>query len=388
MSYFSGVKNELNRLGALRDSVYLEGMSEEEICALEAVVGMSVPPVFREYFREVGLTQDLTYSGSDEALQLHTTSSEIQGARWHLCNLFGDEAAAAFPLGRDRSNRELAVVKALSDELLVEFDPDSLDITPRQLFSDWFAGVVSLAIERAANLTPNTRKRRYVQFVFRTDDEVRLCNALSEVADFEKLGTWEDKKRLSSGVTTSTLHCALAGHKLAMNLAEYENWTNPTLSFDFSEPVLTPKQKSLLWRLDRRFRNTDMGYSMVDYGLANGQGAAGRGFWLIVGLVCLAVYWISRVKYTVIGFEGGSVFIIQDNKTHDSIRNELMKRRKAQLLSLYGEVDLENDLEREKAKFEYLCEQGVISKEEANAKIRQASSAQGAWEEEAPRVLN
>jgi hypothetical protein len=193
-------------------------------------------------------------------------SRQIQGARWHLCNLFGDEAAAAFPLGRDRSNRELAVVKALSGEQLVEFDPDSLDITPRQLFSDWFAGVVSLAIERAANLTPNTRKRRYVQFVFRTDDEVRLCNALSEVADFEKLGTWEDKKTLSSGVTTSTLHCALAGHKLAMNFAEYENWTNPTLSFDFSKPVLTPKQKSLLWRLDRRFRNTDMGYSMVDYG--------------------------------------------------------------------------------------------------------------------------
>jgi hypothetical protein len=131
-----------------------------------------------------------------------------------------------------------------------------------------------------------------------------------------------------------------------------------------------------------------IGLLNIGYGLANGQGAAGRGFWLIVGLVCLAVYWVSRVKYTVIGFEGGSIFIIQDNKTHDSIRNELMKRRKAQLLSLYGEVDLENDLEREKAKFEYLCEQGVISKEEADAKIRQASTAQGVWKEDAPRVLN
>jgi hypothetical protein len=266
MSQFTGIKNELSRLGALRDSVYLEGLSDEEVCALEAVVGMSVPPLLRQYYREVGLTQDLTYAGNDEALQLHTSSREFQGARWHLCNLFGNEAATAFPLGRDQSNRELAVVQALSGEQLVEFDPESLDITPRQMFSDWFADVVSLAIERAANLTPNTMKRRYVQFVFKTDDEKLLFSAISEVADFEMLGTWEDTKTLSSGVTTSTLHCALAGHRLAMTLAEYESWTNPMISFDFSELVLTPKEESMLWRLDHRFRNTDMGYSMVDYG--------------------------------------------------------------------------------------------------------------------------
>ncbi|MBT9137290.1 MAG: hypothetical protein DDT34_02378 [Firmicutes bacterium] len=268
MSQFAGIKNELNRLGALRDSVYLEGLSDEEVCALEAVMGMSVPPLLREYYREVGLTQDLTYAGKDEALQLYTRSRDIQGARWHLCNLFGNEAATAFPLGRDQSNRDLAVVQSLSGEQLVEFDPDSLDITPRQLFSDWFADVVLLAIKRAANLTPNTRKRRYVQFVFETDDEGRLFSTLSELADFEKLGTWDDTKTLSSGVTTSALHCVLAGHSLTMNLAEYENWTNRMLSFDFSEPVLTPKEASLLWRLDRRFTAADLGYSLVDYGPA------------------------------------------------------------------------------------------------------------------------
>lgn len=131
-----------------------------------------------------------------------------------------------------------------------------------------------------------------------------------------------------------------------------------------------------------------IGVLNIVFGLTTGQGVAGRAFWLIVGLACLVVYWATRVKYTVLGFEGGSVFIIQDGKTHDSILNELIARRKAQLLSLYGEVDIENDLEREKAKFEYLCQQGVISREEADAKIRQAMTAQGAWAEDNPRVLN
>lgn len=131
-----------------------------------------------------------------------------------------------------------------------------------------------------------------------------------------------------------------------------------------------------------------IGVVNVGLALAAGQSPAGRAFWLYVGLACLAVYAATRVKYTVIGFGSGNVYVIQDNKTHDKILDELMSRRKAQLLSLYGEVDLENDLERETAKFAYLVEQGVISKEEADDKIRRAATAFGAWAEGAPRVLN
>jgi hypothetical protein len=130
-----------------------------------------------------------------------------------------------------------------------------------------------------------------------------------------------------------------------------------------------------------------IGILNIGMGLAAGEGAAGRGFWLIVGLACIAVYHLTRVKYTVLGFDGGNVFIIQDGKTHDRVLQELMERRKSQLRSLYGEVDLESNLERERAKFEYLKEQGVLSEDEADAKIRQAATAFGIAAE-TPRTLN
>ncbi|TDP05041.1 hypothetical protein DFR39_11273 [Roseateles asaccharophilus] len=130
-----------------------------------------------------------------------------------------------------------------------------------------------------------------------------------------------------------------------------------------------------------------IGVVNIGMGIAAGESAAGRGFWLLMGLICLGVYHATRVKYTVIGFEGGNLFVIQDGKTHDQVVSELMSRRKAQLLSLYGEVDLESSLDRERAKFEYLKEQGVISQEEADEKIRQATLALGVITE-APQTLN
>lgn len=130
-----------------------------------------------------------------------------------------------------------------------------------------------------------------------------------------------------------------------------------------------------------------IGILNIGMGLAAGEGAAGRGFWLMVGLACVAVYHLTRVKYTVLGFDGGNVFIIQDAKTHDRVFQELMDRRKTQLRALYGDVDLDSNLERETSKFEYLKEQGVLSDEEADAKIRQAAATFGDAAEN-PRTLN
>ncbi len=126
----------------------------------------------------------------------------------------------------------------------------------------------------------------------------------------------------------------------------------------------------------------------VIMGIAGGNSLSGRGFWLAAGLVCLLVYRITRVQYTLINFEGGNLFIIDDGKTHDSILKELMSRRKSQLLSLYGEIDLESTLDREKSKFEYLKEQGVFSDEEAQEKIRQAVTAFGSPDSTITRTLN
>ncbi|WP_395668183.1 hypothetical protein [Rhodoferax sp.] len=131
------------------------------------------------------------------------------------------------------------------------------------------------------------------------------------------------------------------------------------------------------------------GIGVFDIGtaIAAGGSAAGRGFWLVLGLACLAIYRFTRVKYTVLGFDGGNVWVIQDGKTHDRVLKELMERRKSQLRALYGEIDLESNFDSEKRKFEYLKEQGVLSEAETEEKIRQAAATFSVGAESL-RILN
>jgi hypothetical protein len=89
--------------------------------------------------------------------------------------------------------------------------------------------------------------------------------------------------------------------------------------------------------------------------------------WLLIGLCCLTIYWIAKTEYTVIDTENGRLYIIKDNQ-HDEILKEIDTRRKAQWLSLYGLVNLENDAASEIDKFKWLFDRDVISKEEYQEK--------------------
>lgn len=73
----------------------------------------------------------------------------------------------------------------------------------------------------------------------------------------------------------------------------------------------------------------------------------------------------------------GSVWVIQDGKHHDHIIDEIRSRRKNQLLAWYGELNLENGLEKEVAKFRWLAEQQVITEDEARSRIAQIHAALG-----------
>ncbi len=97
--------------------------------------------------------------------------------------------------------------------------------------------------------------------------------------------------------------------------------------------------------------------------------------WLTLGAICLAWAHYSKVKYTVFQAEKGSVFIIQDRSTHDQIISEIRSRRKNQLLDWYGEIDTENAPENEIEKYKWLCEQEVLTKQEAEQKISQVQLA-------------
>lgn len=98
-------------------------------------------------------------------------------------------------------------------------------------------------------------------------------------------------------------------------------------------------------------------------------------FWLLSGLACLVWYYVSRITYTVFPTSEGNIFIIQDKKTHDQVRDEIVKRRKTQLLAHYDGINFENGLENEIKKFNWLVEQKALTRDEADLRIREAGNA-------------
>ena len=114
-----------------------------------------------------------------------------------------------------------------------------------------------------------------------------------------------------------------------------------------------------------------LGVFQLGYAIFSDASISGKGFWIVLGLACIAWAHFSKVKYSIFQAEHGSIYVIQDKK-HDDIVSELNIRRKKQLLNWYGEVNPENELENEIGKFKWLVEQSIITKEESEQKIAQA----------------
>ncbi len=91
-------------------------------------------------------------------------------------------------------------------------------------------------------------------------------------------------------------------------------------------------------------------------------------FWLLLGAACLAWYYVSTVKYSVLAFDGGRVYVIRDQQ-HDVILAELTRRKHAQLRAWYGEINSDNPPEKEIQKFRWLHKRGAFSESEVQAKI-------------------
>ncbi|PXF63586.1 hypothetical protein [Kangiella spongicola] len=135
-----------------------------------------------------------------------------------------------------------------------------------------------------------------------------------------------------------------------------------------------PKKSSIQIEENEWLRN--VGYLWMVLGLGSsiykyftGNVFAGS-FWFWIGLGCVLFATYSKIKYTVFKTEKGSIFIIQDDK-HGYLVNELKERRLNQLRSWYADINPENDLETEIGKFEWLGQQGALSKEEVGNKIAQ-----------------
>jgi len=136
-----------------------------------------------------------------------------------------------------------------------------------------------------------------------------------------------------------------------------------------------PQKSSIRIEQNEWLRNVGIlwcviGLFQIGYAVYLEAPLTGKGFWLIIGLACIAWAYFSTVKYSVFKSDQGSVYVIQ-GKNHDTIIDEINSRRKTQLLDWYGEVNPENNLENEIGKFRWLADQNVISKEESEEKIAQ-----------------
>lgn len=109
----------------------------------------------------------------------------------------------------------------------------------------------------------------------------------------------------------------------------------------------------------------------VLYAVSTRSNVSGLSFWLLLGMLCLAWFYLSKVRYSVFRAPSANVFVIQDGKSHDKIVKEIQSRKKEFLLGRYGEIDSTNDPDNEIEKFRWLCEQGVLDKHEADNKIAQ-----------------
>ena len=109
--------------------------------------------------------------------------------------------------------------------------------------------------------------------------------------------------------------------------------------------------------------------------------------WIILGSLCLLFAFFTKVSYTVFQAERGNIFIIKDKK-HDALIDELKIRRKKQLLSWYGDVNPNNELENEIDKFKWLVKQNVMSDEEAKIKIAEVELAHTSHYNSSKQLLN
>lgn len=91
----------------------------------------------------------------------------------------------------------------------------------------------------------------------------------------------------------------------------------------------------------------------------------GSAFWLLIGAGCLGFYKLTQTNYTVIDTNAGSIWIIEDAQAEAIVR-ELRDRRNARLMALYGNFDPNNDRARELQKFDWLVEEQVITRAEAD----------------------
>ena len=262
----ASVRNQLERLIPVRETVILSPMSEDELKALEAAVGIPLPACLREYYRIVGLLQDLTSYSDESEFELHESAAQVVEGRRAITTLFGAKADGLFPFADSGAGDPIAVGEGADCSQLYFLDHETRKIRKLGSFCEWLEKVVDRALK--SRRAPNSLKRHYFQFSFRGKTPDGVLEVLRRIAP-ASLGPWSDTVKSQSGVESSRAPLEFGGHQYLLKKLEYWTWESPMYSLDYNEPPHVPVAESLFRKLDDAFRNAEVGYKLVDYGVLN-----------------------------------------------------------------------------------------------------------------------
>ncbi len=140
-----------------------------------------------------------------------------------------------------------------------------------------------------------------------------------------------------------------------------------------------PRERRRVFERNTWLRNVGLiwcaiGLVALIFAIIGAKATIATGFWLIIGIGSLAFYKATQTNYTVFDTEAGSIWIAE-NAEMGRILDEIASRRKARLIALYGAYNSENDAARELGKYDWLVEQGALTREEADQLIAIGRSA-------------
>jgi hypothetical protein len=90
--------------------------------------------------------------------------------------------------------------------------------------------------------------------------------------------------------------------------------------------------------------------------------------WLVPGLILMSLFTFVRGHYVELRADGEALWVI-DNGSTASIIAEIDRRRRDQLAEYYGPLNLANEPYLEIRKIEWLVEESVFTREEADLQI-------------------
>jgi hypothetical protein len=255
------IRRILSRLEPISDKVVRRPLAEEEILALEATVDMPLPACVRDYFRTIGLFQDLTAYGTAD-YEVFDHLDQFRKQREYLTANFDKSTVNLFPFADDGAGNVIAVAGGTENDTLFFADHETHELRRIGSFCDWLSSVVDAALntERPAN----AEKKWCVQFSFRVSGPEPILTVIRQFGAVN-MGEWSDPKTLPSKVNSSEAPLDFANEELILKRSQYHTWEQPMFAFDYSEPVDLPPSASVIRKLDASFQRAGLAYKLVDY---------------------------------------------------------------------------------------------------------------------------